>query len=474
MKVLLGLDIGTSGAKGVITDLQGRRLAEATGRYSTTTEGVGAEQDAEDWWRAIVSLVPGLIAGHEVLGLAVTSQAPTLVTVDGDGSPTGPALTWLDRRSEVEAKEIAEHVPESRNGADPFFGTAKLLWLDRHRSKIVTESAQVLSANGFITRRLSGCAVLDDSTASLMQGFDESVSDFPAELRRRVPALQLLPEILPSRDIVGQVSQNAATTLGLRQGTPVIAGGIDAVGAALEAGALTSGDPMVDMTGFSSVTVLPVPRGTRVPGLIHARHCLADTDLLITAQVTAGATIDWVNGLSAGVDLRSDAELSARSRPGRLVMVPSLAGERTPTWNAQARGIIDGIDLSTDGFDLMIAAMEGNALALADSLQTLAKHGFAAPRILSTGGGAASHTWMQIKADVLGMPIERPESGHGAAQGAAALAGLAVGVYSSVEDLRATVLPVEASYRPDPGRHAQYRSSMARYRRLAGLNRGTS
>ncbi|MDQ4215827.1 xylulokinase [Microbacterium sp. ASV81] len=466
---LLGIDVGTSSAKVVATDLRGNRLADKSVPYPTRTDGSGAEQDARDWWRAVAEATTAVTLGLTVRAVAVTSQAPTFVPVDALGEPTGPALTWLDRRAAVEAQEILALAPGSRNGADPFFGTAKFAWLSRHRPAELEAAESVLATNGYIVRRLTGVSVLDDTTASLMQGFDEAVGDFSAPIRAAVPALALLPTIVPAGAIVGAVSAEASAATGIPAGTPVAAGGIDAIGSALEAGALAPGDPLVDMTGFSSVTMLAVPRGTAIPGFIHSRHCLPDVDLLITAQVTAGATIDWVNSLDHGRDLRQADQILARPRPGRLTMVPSLAGERTPTWNAAARGIVSGIDLTVDGIDLMLAAMEGNALALARDVDAMRAAGFGIDRLISTGGGASSDAWLQIKADVLGIPVLRPASGHGAAQGAAGLAGLATGLVASIEGLTGLATEIEAEFVPDQTRHTAYAGARKRFEALAAF-----
>lgn len=468
--ILLGIDVGTSSVKVVSTDEHGRRISDASIRYPTATEGAAAEQDALAWWAAVAKAASIVVAGQRVAAVAVTSQAPTFVPVDENGAPTAPALTWVDRRATEEAARIAEIVPNSRNGADPYFGTAKLPWLAKHRPLVLEKTQTVLSANGFIVRCLTGVSSLDDTTASLMQGFDEEADAFDDRLLVAEPSLRYLPSVVASTTIVGTVTQEAAGISGIPAGTPVIAGGIDSVGSALEAGALAVGDPLVDMTGFSSVTILTVPKGTRVPGFIHSRHCIEGVDLLITAQVTAGATVDWVNGLDSANDLRDETAILARTRPGHLTMVPSLGGERTPTWNIDARGIIDGITLATDGTDLILAAMEGNALALAQDIDVLRRHGFAIDRVVSTGGGATSNAWLTIKADVLGVPIARPASGHGAAQGAAGLAGLAVGVHSSLDDLRQLGNEIQATYEPDLGRTGEYRLAAERYRLVAQLN----
>ncbi|MBK0417732.1 hypothetical protein JD276_01600 [Leucobacter sp. CSA1] len=468
--ILLGIDVGTSSVKVVATDRSGRLVADASVRYPTSTNGAAAEQNAEAWWEAVRTATARVLGSHTVVAVSVTSQAPTLVPVDAGGIPTSPALTWLDRRADAEARRIGELVPGSRNGADPFFGTAKLPWLAANRPAALDSAEHVLAANGFIVRRLCGVSVLDDTTAALMQGFDDETDSFDDALLDAEPSLRRLPRIAAATDVVGAVTAEAADATGITRGAPVVAGGIDSIGSALEAGVLEVGDPLVDMTGFSSVTILPVPRGTHVPGFIHTRHCVPDVDLLITAQVTAGATVDWVNGLDSSIELRDDDLLLSRERPSRLTMVTSLAGERTPTWNMRSRGVIDGIDLSTDGAEIMLAAMEGNAQALARDIATVTAAGFPIDRMLSTGGGASSRAWMQIKADVLGIRVDRPASGHGAAQGAAVLAGMAIGAIDSPGTVRSLGQTIESSFLPDPERTAAYARRAERYAEVARLN----
>lgn len=468
--LLLGIDVGTSSVKAVATDPTGRRVADAMIRYATESDGAAAEQNAHDWWEAVCAATRQVVDGQQVLGVAVTSQAPTFVPVDRDGEPTYAALTWLDRRAQGEAQRIAQIAPDSRNGADAFFGTAKLPWLAAHRPQELAAAEYVLSANGFIVRRLTGRSVLDDTTAALMQGFDDDADDFSPALRAAEPSLRYLAPIVPASQIVGTITEAAALATGITQGAPVIAGGIDSIGSAIEAGVLDASDPLVDMTGFSSVTILAVPRGTRIPGFIHTRHCVPGVDLLITAQVTAGATVDWVNGLDGTTDLRDDDELLSRDRPSRVTMITSLAGERTPTWNARSRGIIDGIDLATDGAELLLAAMEGNGRALAHDIATIRSAGFGIDRMISTGGGSASRAWLQIKSDILGIPVIKPVSGHGAAHGAAIMAGMTLGRIEDLAAVRELAADVEAEYRPDPARTAAYEETAMRYARLAALN----
>lgn len=471
-EVLLGIDVGTSSLKVVVTDRTGRLLDHGSQAYPTRVDadGSGGEQDATTWWETLCRLAPPLLERREVRAVAVTSQGPSLVPLDASDRPAGPVLTWMDRRASAQARRLGKIVPDSRNGADPFFGMAKLAWLREERPEVAARTARVASANGAMAAWLTGSHALDVSTASLMQGFDASRGGFRPELEEGGASLDWLPEVVPCTRTIGRVTAEAARSTGITAGAEVAAGGIDAVGSALEAGALEPGGPLVDMTGFSSVTILPVPRGTHVPGMIHVQHAVEGADLLITAQVTAGGAVDWVNGVAGGeTDLRDVERLARRPRPSPVTVVPSLAGERTPTWNASARGIVDGLSLHTESEDLMLATLEGSALSLARDVARLRAAGFAVSRVLSTGGGSGSVLWLRIKADVLGVPVDRPTSGHGAAHGAAFLAGMAQGDIdrSRLEDL---ALSVESSTASDPAMHEAYARRQDWFEEVAALN----
>lgn len=456
--ILVGIDVGTTGLKAVALDGDGRLLRERAERYPTRLEGTGAEQDAEAWWRAACAALPHVVAGEPVRGVAVTCQAPTLVGVDRTGTPTGPALTWIDRRAAAEAGEIDRLLTSAtRNPVDPFFGTGKLLWASR-RSGYLDGAESVLGANGFVVRRLTGTSSLDDSTAGMLQGWDDG---FPAELTAAGVPVDLLPRAVGGQQVVGEVTPEAARASGLPPGTPVAAGGIDAVGAALEAGAFAPDDAPVEMTGFSTVTIRAASRGAHVPGMIHTRHCLPDTDLVLSAQNTTGSVVEWLRR-TTGIDPTSAGTLPVR-RPGRLLMVPSFAGDRTPTWSTSARGALVGLDLDCAPGDLLLALYEGTALALRECLERMYPPGTGVRLLRCLGGGANSSDWLQIKADVLGCSVDVPENGHGAAVGAGLLAGLATGHFGGVAELRPRAESARARFVPDTDRHAAYTDRLASF-----------
>lgn len=461
----IGIDVGTTGLKALAVSAGGEILREKTVRYPTRLAGLGAEQDARAWWRAATEALPEVVGGEPVCGVAVTCQAPTLVCVDSEGEPLGAALTWIDRRARRETDEISDLIEPTRNPPDPYFATGKLLWLVRNRPDEIERASAILCANSFIVRHLTGESTFEETTAGLFQGWD---GEFDPALPDLVP-LDLLPPVRPALQIAGEVTRAASEVTGLPEGTPVAHGGIDAVGAALEAGIFGPDDGLVEMTGFSTVVITVAERGTHVPGMIHTRHGVGEDDLILAAMVTAGAVTDWgvkLTGFESPADFDKNARAVAHERPGRLLMIPALAGERTPTWDPTARGAIVGLDLDVDAADLAIAIYEGTALGLADNFGRMQEVLGDLGPVRSVGGGSRSETWTRIKADVLGVPVTVPRLGHGAAAGAAMLAGMATGLWPDEESARALVAEEGVTFEPDPEMSKKYAGRLRLYREL--------
>jgi xylulokinase len=205
----IGIDVGTTGLKAVAVSPEGDILREKTVRYLTRLAGLGAEQDARAWWQAAIEALPEVVGGEDVCGVAVTAQAPTLVCVDANGEPLGTALTWIDCRAREESEELAEACEPTRNPPDPYFATAKLLWLVRNRPEEIERARAILCANSFTAQRLIGEFTFNETTAGLFQGWEGS---FDPALSPLVP-LELLAEPRPSMKIAGEVSPAGAAIL---------------------------------------------------------------------------------------------------------------------------------------------------------------------------------------------------------------------------------------------------------------------
>ncbi len=262
------------------------------------------EQDPEDWWQATRKAVRETLAkvphaAERVLGLAVSSQAPTLLPLDRDGRPLRPAIIWMDRRAEAEAVRLAEMLGAEEihrttgNRPDAFYGAARLLWLHNHEPEVLKRTWQFAQVNGYINYRLTGRLTIDPAHALLMQMRIYPTGEWSEVLCSAcgVDPAQL-PEILEGHRIQGEVTVEAAEATGLRAGTPVMAGTVDSPAAALEAG-VTEPGIAVEMTGTSTVVIIPNDRGLTEPALIAMPHALPGIHLLLGAMVSSGGSLRW-------------------------------------------------------------------------------------------------------------------------------------------------------------------------------------
>ena len=488
---LAGIDIGTTGTKAILSDGEGRLVAQAGQEYSTAYPHANwAEQDPQDWWRATCQVVQRVLAQagidpKQVAGISVSDQAPSLVAVDRSGEPLCSALIWMDRRSEEQCAWLREAVGQDRiatiNGGriDPYFLAPKLLWFKEHEPALYARSHQVLQANGYITHRLCGEFCMDNAVGPLTMLFDSGAQCWSAEL---IAAMGLdaakLPPSLPCAQIVGSVTPAAAAASGFAAGTPVLAGMVDGAAAAIEAGLVRPGQA-VEMTGQSTVVMIGSDRPYQGIDLFPLGHAIPDVHLVVGAMVATGGSLRWFRDQLGQEEIREAAQLgidpfdllsrAAESSPpgaNHLVFLPYMYGERSPIWDTDARGVLFGLSLATRKADIVRAIMEGAAYGLRHNVEAAVAGGFDPHTLACVGGGARGGLWNQIKADILQRPIVLPTASSGAAMGDAIVAAAAVGLYPSVEDAVAHMVTQGAAYRPRPEYAALYDELYAIFRDL--------
>jgi xylulokinase len=493
---LVGIDIGTTGAKVVLADAQGRIVAQAGEEYPTHfPHAAAAEQDPADWWRATCRIVrrvlgAGGIDPQQVAAVCVSDQAPSLVAVDRTGAPLGPALIWMDRRAEPQCTWLRAAVGADRiaaiNGGriDPYFLAPKLLWLRDHAPELYAACHQVLQANGYIVYRLCGAFSMDRAVGPLTMLFDGARGDWSPDL---IAAMGLdrakLPPVFPCAAVVGAVTTSAAAATGLAAGTPVLAGMVDGAAAAIEAGLVRCGQA-VEMTGQSTVLLIGSDRPYQGVDLFPLGHAIDDLHLVVGAQVASGGALRWFRDQLGDAEVREAAALgldpfdllsraAASSPPGAhgLVFLPYLYGERSPIWDTNARGVLFGLSLATQKADIVRAIMEGAAFGLRHNVEAAADGGFAPHTLACVGGGARSAVWNQIKADILQRPISLPAAAAGAAMGDAIVAAAGAGIYASVAEAVTHMVAEGVTFTPRPAYAAIYDELYRIYRNLYGALR---
>ena len=448
---LIGLDVGTSGVKGVAISTEGELLATASEGYPLSTPQPGwAEQDPEDWWRAAQACLARLPEGE--IGLA--GQMHGLVVLDADQRVLRPAILWNDQRTEAQCAEIEARVGLERlialtgNRALTGFTAPKLLWLREHEPETYARIRHVLLPKDYVRLRLTGARATDVADASGTLLFDVAGRCWSTEV---CAALELPLDWLPpvsESTVAGSAGDQAAAALGVGVVRP---GCISLVLG-------TSGVVFAVLPGYA-----PEPRARvhvfchAVPGRWHA----------MGVMLSAAGALAWLRKLLGAEHGSLDAEAEGWA-PGveGLQFAPYLAGERTPHADPAARGAFTGLSLRHDRGALTRAAMEGVAYGLRDSLELLRELGVRAEVGRVSGGGARSALWLRIVSSVLGLPLERTESEEGSAFGAAMLAGVRAGLFSDGEEAAARCVRVQSRIEPVEEWLSTYDRGYGRYRML--------
>ncbi len=444
IRALLGVDIGTSSAKGAAFDLAGAVLAQVEIPYAHAAPRRGwAESDAEAWWSAardILRRLAGAVAPARVEGIGITGQAPTLLAVDAGGAPLRPAILWLDVRSEAQSAELGARLGPAAEGwsgnrMHAYYLGPKLVWLQRHQPEVHAATATVLQSHSYPVLRLTGARATDYSSAALCAPLYDARARHWSEAGCAAVGIGpgQLPDLGPAHAIAGRITDAAARETGLPAGTPVATGGADFAASALAAGVTDPGQACL-MLGTAGNLIMPFEDPTFDTRLINAHHVGCHRYLGLGATL-AGAIVQWFRTLFApGATLETlDAEAHAVAAGAEgLRLLPYLQGERTPVWDAAARGAFTGLSTAHGRGHLHRAVLEAVAVSLRHCQEVLRERGLPLREVVAINGGARSAVWRQIICDALGVPLEYLPDNAGAPAGAALLAGLGTGVLPDV------------------------------------------
>jgi xylulokinase len=471
MSILIGVDIGTGGARALAVTDEGELVAEASAAYELLTPRPGwTEQRPEDWWQATRRVLGEVAraAGRElVTGLGLTGQMHGSVFLDAHDEVVRPALLWNDQRTERQCAEITERVGAERllqisgNPALTGFQAPKILWLADEEPEHHARVASVLLPKDFVRLRLTGERATDASDASGTLLLDVRARDWSAEI---LDALEIplawLPRVYEGPEATGALRDAVADELGLPRGLPVAAGGGDNAAAAVGVGVVREGR-VFSSVGTSGVVFAHRDAFTPDPsGRLHAFcHALPAAFHLMAVTLSAGGSLQWWRErLGGGAGFDALVAEAAAVEPGAegLVFLPYLTGERTPHLDPAARGGFLGLTLRHGRGHMTRAVMEGVALAMRAGLEIMRELGTSDDDLRAVGGGARSELWLQLQADIYGRPVHRTAIDEGPAYGAALLGGVAAGVFRDVAEACALVRLRDEVVEPDAGRARLY------------------
>jgi xylulokinase len=489
---LLGIDVGTTGAKALLIDRAGQVVTSATAEYPMfTPRPLWTEQDPADWWAATAESIRQVLAEAEieagqVAGVGLTGQMHGLVMLDAQGEVLRPCIMWNDQRTAAQCAAITREVGAANvlrltgNPVLPGFTAPKIAWVREHEPEVYRRAAKVLLPKDYVRYRLTGGFFSEVSDASGTSLFDVGQRCWSDEMLAAVGVPRAwLPEVTESPVVSARVSRAAAGETGLLAGTPVAGGGGDQAAQAVGTGIVAEGT--VSVTIGTSGVVFAASEAYRVEpeGRLHAFcHAVPGTWHLMGVMLSAGGSFRWyrdalgdlerVRAREAGLDPYDLlTEAAAEVAPGceGLLFLPYLTGERTPYPDPNARGVFFGLTLRHGKAHLTRAVLEGVSYGLRDSLELMRGLGLSIEQVRASGGGALSPLWRQILADVFDAEIATVNVTEGAAYGAALLAAVGAGVYGSVAEACQAVVQVTGSTRPGPAAPV-YADYYPRYRAL--------
>jgi len=490
--LLLGIDIGTYSAKGVLCSPNGDVLASHVVEHDLSLPRPGwAEQDADAvWWNGFVEICRALTSdkftGEDIGAVAVSAIGPCMLPVDANGRPLRPGVLYgIDTRASAEIEWLNNHF-----GQEPMFdlgGMAltsqavgpKILWLRNTEPEIYERTHKILTASSYLVYRLTGEYVIDRHTGAHFNPLVD-IERLEWDTRFAEPIIDpaMLPELRWATDIVGQVSSSAAEDTGLAVGTPVTAGTVDAAAEALSVGVVEPGDLMV-MYGTTMFFILVTDRPIPDERVWSTGYVLPGTYDIAGGMSTTGALTRWFLDEFGAAERLAEAdggpnpyaalaELAEKISAGSdgLVCLPYFAGERTPINDPDARGVFAGLTLSHTRGHLYRAILEGTAHGVRHNLETLREMGAPPKRIVAVGGGANNRLWLQIVSDVSGVEQIVPERTVGASYGDAFIAGLASGIVPDLSALSCDWVKVAEVIEPRATEHERYDEYYRVYRDL--------
>ncbi len=484
--LLLGLDLGTTSARAVLVARSGEILATHAAEYPMDTPRPGwAEQDPDAWERAALDALGACVRAapdpSTIRGIGLTGQMHGATLLDENDQSIRPAILWCDQRTAAQRQAIeseiglGEVIARTANPPLEGFTAPKLLWVREHEPYAYARIRRVLLPKDFIRLRLTGEAAADVADASGTALFDVAKREWSAAMARdlEIP-LEWLPRVVESPEPAGALTVAAAEALSLPAGLPVAAGAGDQAAGGVAAGIVAAGDALVTI-GSSGVVFVAGDQPRIDPGgRVHTFcHALPDSWHVMGVTQGAGISLRWVRDTLGAREadgdpydsLTSAAAVSPAGSRG-LIWLPYLQGERTPHLDPNARGVLFGLTTAHGQGDVVRAVLEGVAFSLRDGLEIIQELGLPARRVKIAGGGARSPLWRQIVADVLGLPISLEPEDRGPAFGAALLAGVAVGVYGSVDEACELTASQTQEVEPCADTHAVYDATYRLYRDL--------
>ena len=497
-----GLDIGTTGCKCTVFDENGRYLDKAYRDYPVRRRITGHEIDMQVLTESVLECIEEMAGKYpDIAGIGVTSFGETFVLTDEEGRPLHTAMLYTDPRGNGECRRLVERLTEERiaaiTGMRPheMYGISKMMWLRDNEPGMYSQAKHVFQVEDLIVYILSGKAQIDYSLATRSMAFDITTLKWSDEILDTAGIEKsLFPEAVPSGTPAGRIKKDMAEKLGLSQDTVIVSIGQDQIAAAAGAGAF---DGSVAVDGAGTVECLTPIYDSRPDIEKMSRGYFAVVPYVVSGKYaayafsyTGGALTRWCVDTIAGEEKKLAESLGisvnellekqyakkmtelglSPDEPSGLLVLPHFAGAATPYMDTGSRGAILGLTTDTGACEIYRGCLEGVCYEMYVNYKALSDTGIRFKKLHATGGGSKSAVWMQMKADVLGLPITAMKTVDAGTVGCAMLTGIAAGQFKDLNEASAMIQP-SVTYEPRADMHEKYMEHFKRYERLYGAVR---
>ncbi len=488
-----GLDIGSTGCKVTVYDEEGNYLYRTYQDYPVSRKTGEHEVMAEDIWKGVREVLADAGSHYpDLKALGVTSFGESCVLLDEEDRPIRAVLLYTDPRGSEECRELEAALGREKleriTGVAPhsMYSLPKLMWIRKHRPEQFGRAKRILMMEDYIIYMLTGSAVIDYSLATRSMGFDIRALEWSQEVFQAAGIDSgLFSRPVRSGTPAGTVRPEMAKALGLPEGLLLVPAGHDQAAAAVGSGVFKA-DRAVDMAGTVEC-ITPVfegiPEDRRIydGGYAIVPYVIPGNYVTYAFTFSGGALVSWFINNFAKEEKRRAKELGCsvyelleegmKDGPTGILVLPHFAGAGTPYMDGSSKGAVVGLTLDHSASDLYRAMMEGVTYEMMVNMEHLAEAGIRPQKLRAAGGGAASAVWMQMKADMLNLPIVSLGNAEAGAAGCAMLAGVAAGVYKDLSEAARTMLKEKDTYLPRQEMHEAYQKYYEKYRRLYEASR---
>ncbi|MDY5845172.1 MAG: FGGY-family carbohydrate kinase [Bariatricus sp.] len=490
---IAGLDIGTTGCKCTIFDEQGTYLDKAYRDYPVKRAVGGHEVDVSVIMEGVYACIHEMAEKYpDIAGIGVTSFGETFVCVDEAGNSLHPAMLYTDPRGQEECRQLIDKLGGSSiahiTGLRPheMYSISKIMWVKEHLPEVYADTKKILLMEDYVVYHLTGKAQIDYSLATRTMAFDINNLCWSKEIFEAAGIdVSLMSEPVPTGTVAGTITQKSAQSTGLSQDTKVVSISHDQVAAAVGAGAF-DGAVAVDGAGtvecltpiydeLPDIDVMYEGYFSVVPYVIPGKY------VAYAFSYTGGALMQWCVDTIAGKEKqiageqgisvneyleKMYAETHEGEEPSGLLVLPHFAGAATPYMDTGSKGAVLGLTTATTAADIYRGCLEGVVYEMYLNMQALKNSGIHFQKLHATGGGAHSAVWMQMKADMLNLPMTALKTVDAGTVGSAMLTGVAIGLFADLADAAVHMVEETVTYVPRKEMHEKYQKIFERYRQV--------